>query len=85
MNFKIEFTKIAVKDFNSLNEKDKIFISLLLDKLKANPFSGSVDIKKLKTPFEGYRARKGSFRILIIIEHKLITVYSVKRRKDVYR
>jgi len=86
MSFKVEFTKKALKEFNSLSERDKVFVALFFDKLEEDPFSGSQNIKKLKNPFEGYRGRVGKFRVLFVLEkNKIITIYSVRHRKDVYR
>ncbi len=85
MQFKIELTKVALKNFKSLSEKNTLVIFAAIEDLKQDPFNKNLDIKKLKTPFEGYRIRKGSFRILFIIENKTILIYSIKHRKDAYK
>ncbi len=85
MQYEIEFTKTAQKDFKCLSEKNKILIFTVIENLKENPFNKKLDVKKLKTSFEGYRVRKGSFRILFEKENKIITIYSIKHRKDAYK
>ncbi len=85
MQFKIELTKVALKNFKSLSEKNILVIFAAIEDLKQGPFNKNLVIKKLKTSFEGYRIRKGSFRILFIIENKTILIYSIKHRKDAYK
>jgi len=41
-------------------------------------------VKKLAARTHEYRLRVGDFRILFILEQDLISVYSVKNRKNAY-
>lgn len=50
-----------------------------------NPLSRALDVTKLHKPFEGYRLRVGVYRVLFMLEKEIITVYSIKHRKDAYR
>ncbi len=68
----------------SFRKKQNTYFTVI-ENLKENPFNKKLDVKKLKTSFEGYRVRKGSFRILFEKENKIITIYSIKHRKDAYK
>jgi mRNA interferase RelE/StbE len=44
-----------------------------------------LQIKKLKSPFDGYRLRVGDYRILFTREGNEITIYDMGHRKEVYK
>ena len=81
---KVVFESKAKKMFFALDKKvQKTFIGVF-DKLEENPFS-SLDIKKLKTTFDGYRVRKGRYRALYKLEKDRIIIYRIGHRQGVYR
>jgi mRNA interferase RelE/StbE len=63
------------------------FIEVVELYLLENPFSPVLDIKKLKTPFPGYRLRIQEYRFLFVIDEilKEITFYECAHRKDAYK
>lgn len=83
MPYEIQFTNSAVRDLKSIEKgmKERIKEAILV--LSENPFIG--DVKKLRLPFEGYRMRKGDYRILFEIEKSVIVISTIKHRKDVYK
>jgi len=88
MACKIEFTKGAYKDFACLSDQMKRKIGRAIDgleyALEKTPHNAK-DVKKLKTPFPGYRIRQGDYRILFTVKNQVITIYSIKHRKDAYK
>ncbi|MFT5037276.1 MAG: mRNA-degrading endonuclease RelE of RelBE toxin-antitoxin system [Candidatus Azotimanducaceae bacterium] len=81
--FSIYLSKKASKQFSSLPPAIQKQIAAVIDSCENDPFS--LDVKKLKTPFEGYRIRSGNYRLLLIVEKKDVTVYSIQHRKDAYK
>lgn len=81
---KIFFTKKAEKDFIKLAKPIKSNIIKYIDLLENNNFH-QLDMKKLNTPFEGYRLRISNYRILFTRNKQDITVYSIKHRKEAYK
>ena len=43
------------------------------------------NVKKLKGSTNGYRLRIGDYRVLFELEGRIVTVYAVGDRKDIYR
>lgn len=82
MAYKIYLTTSARKEIQHLEKDIRSRIADVIDVLTTHPLRG---VKKLKTPFHGYRVRIGNYRILFVISGKCITVYSVAHRKDAYR
>ena len=84
MVYKINIKPSALKDLDSLPDKEVRKITDLIFKLKEMP--RPVGIQKL-TDAEGYRIRSGNYRILFEIndKNKVISVYRIKHRKDIYR
>lgn len=83
MSFSVQLTKRAYKDYKKLPNIVQDKASDVIDQLQGNPFI--LDIQKLKTPFEGYRVRFGDYRLLFTIKKKVVTIYSIKNRKDAYK
>ncbi len=83
MKYSVSLNSKAKKDFLALDGSVRKQILIKLNKLGKDPFS--LRIKKLKTPFDGYRIRSGDYRLLFTIEKKEITTYSIKHRKDAYK
>ena len=81
----IELTHKAARDFSCLDKKTKTKVGAVIDMLVDFSPNVPLDIRKLKTPFEGYRVRVGNYRILFVVNKKHITIYSIKHRKDAYK
>jgi mRNA interferase RelE/StbE len=81
---KIEITKRAKKDIDSLTAQTKKRCAEAVRVLVDNPMRG----ESLKGEFHGLRRyRVGNFRIVYEISagNDLITIHAVKHRRDVYR
>ena len=74
----------AQKRLHSLSKKDQKKIATLIDILKEKPLAG----KQLEGKYEGFHSlRAWLYRIIYMVDHKIITVTVVKieHRKDAYR
>jgi mRNA interferase RelE/StbE len=82
--YKIFIKPSAVKDLDSLPNKEVEKISSRLFQLVADP--RPIGVQKLSDK-EGYRIRSGNYRILYEINDKseTIFVYRIKHRKEAYR
>lgn len=83
MAYTVSLTKPATKEYRVLRGAARSAVERAIDAMEQDPFL--CDIKKLKTPFEGYRVRAGDYRILFTLESRSITIYSIAHRKDAYR
>jgi len=84
LGYKIEFTKSARKELNSLESKD----SKKIAKNLYNLVSGlMVDLKKLEDSKSLYRIRCGDYRVIFEEQKSVLTimVIRVKHRKEAYR
>jgi mRNA interferase RelE/StbE len=83
-SYRIVFKKSVAKDLRQIPKKDVQRILKRIDSLKEDPRPAGVE--KLSGD-EKYRIRQGNYRILYMIEDKIITVTIVKvgHRRDVYR
>ena len=79
---RVELTKKAARQLDSINEPLKSRIIGALRKLEKEPQQG--DIKKLEGR-DGYRARIGGYRILFDIEADFISVYKIAPRGGAYK
>lgn len=84
MAYKINIRPSAIKDLDSLPEKEAQKISFRLFQLKEEPRPIGVQKLSLK---EGYRIRCGNYRILFEINDvsKTVFIYRIKHRKEVYK
>lgn len=85
MEFKIEFTKPALKFLDKVANIDKLKI---LDKIhKLYLFTIGLDIKKLSTNDDLYRLRIGNFRVIYQTYDNTLIILIVKigHRKDIYK
>ncbi|MCK5285612.1 MAG: plasmid stabilization protein [Candidatus Pacebacteria bacterium] len=84
MAYKVWLDKPADKSLGKLNFKIKEDILIACTELEQ--FSErTINIKKLKYPFIGFRRRVGKYRILFLVNKKKIEIYKIGLRKDVYR
>jgi mRNA-degrading endonuclease RelE of RelBE toxin-antitoxin system len=80
----ILFTKQAEKQLLKLDRNTQKILAQAIGTLLISRLSGS-QIKELKSPAEGFRLRKGDYRILFIKNKNQITIHDVGHRKDVYK
>lgn len=83
--YKVEITKkVRKKDLPSIPPKDVARIVEKIKKLAENPYPD--ESIRLKGRLE-YRIRQGDYRILYIVEDKIITVFVLKvgHRKKIYK
>lgn len=88
MAYKILLSKKSEKQLNKISKNNQKSIAVSIEQLvEFTVKSQSINIKKLKTPFPGYRKRVGNYRILfeVITEQKEIKIYKIGHRKDIYR
>jgi mRNA interferase RelE/StbE len=77
-------TKKTEKELQGFETSIRKRIVEALDELKTLSTSAS-NIKKLQTPFPGFRKRVGDYRILFEVNETIIVVYKIDKRADVYR
>ena len=84
MAYKINIKPSALKDLDSLPDKEVKKISNRLMQLKDGP--RPIGVQKLSTQ-EGYRIRSGDYRILFEINDEIETVliFRIKHRKEAYK
>lgn len=82
--YQIELRRQACKDLESTPADYARLIAKHIDLLQDNPCPN--DSKKLKGD-AGYSLRVGTYRVLYDIEDKarLVTIYRIKHRREVYR
>ncbi|MBS3772049.1 MAG: type II toxin-antitoxin system RelE/ParE family toxin [Bacteroidales bacterium] len=83
--YEILFESKAEKELLELPKEDLKRIDTKIRQLNKNPRPPG--IKKLVGKIEGWRIRAGDYRILYQIddEKKLVKVYRIKHRREVYR
>ncbi|MFM2339370.1 MAG: hypothetical protein RLZZ360_6 [Candidatus Parcubacteria bacterium] len=82
--YNILLTKVAEKELFNLDKKIKERIVQSLEELSQLGTSAS-NIKKLQTPFQGFRKRVEDYRILFEVNEEIIIVYRIDKRSEVYR
>jgi mRNA interferase RelE/StbE len=82
MRYEMEIKDEALAEVRELPEDTRREIGYRLHLLQQD-FSG--DVKKLKGSKSDYRLRIGSHRVLFELAGKRIVVYTLGRRKDIYR
>ncbi|MBI4208995.1 MAG: type II toxin-antitoxin system RelE/ParE family toxin [Deltaproteobacteria bacterium] len=84
MRYPVELENRARREFLDLPEEVQRRLSQALDDLEVNPRPPGA--KKL-TGKEGYRIRKGDYRILYTIDdsERLVRVYRIGHRREIYR
>ncbi len=82
--YHVQFETRARKEFFELPKDTLRLLASVFDDLRNNPRPPGA--KKL-TGLEGYRLRKGDYRILYTIDDKsrLVSVYRVGHRREIYR
>lgn len=82
--YRIRIEQKAVREIESLQREMLSRIMRSISLLKDNP--RPIGIKKLVVK-DGWRIRVGDYRILYTIDdrQKLVTIYRIKHRREVYR
>lgn len=83
MAYEFYLSPPAEREFAKLERAVQKQIFSVFEAMHIDPFA--LDSKKLRKPLNGYRVRKGDYRVLFMIEGKTIIIYSIKNRKDAYR
>ncbi|KOP23405.1 addiction module toxin RelE [Hapalosiphon sp. MRB220] len=85
MNYKIEFSKAASKQFKKLSSELQDRIQTKIDDLALEPRPDGV--KKLKGEENSYRIRVGNYRVVYDIydDVLLITVIKIGHRSKIYK
>lgn len=84
MNYRVEIETRAVQEYRKLPKDAREILGGALDDLEHEPRPPGA--KKLINR-EGYRVRKGNYRVLYTVDDKAKTVriYRIGHRRDVYR
>ena len=81
---KILLSKRAEKELNTLPANQTKRLLIALDELAQLGIKSS-NLKKLQTPFPGYRKRVGDFRILFEVNEDIAVIYRISKRSEAYR
>ena len=84
--YKFEIASSVEKDLKKIPNKITSKIIIAIESLAEKPYPIN-KFKKLKGTEASYRLRVGDYRVLYEVEDtvKIITVYRVRHRKDVYK
>ena len=84
MKYKILLETRARREYVELPDKDRLRIQEGIDDLETNP--RPTGVKKL-SGIDGYRLRKGDYRILFTINDrsKEVRIYRIGHRREIYR
>jgi mRNA interferase RelE/StbE len=87
MQYNILLSKKAEKQLNMISKNEQLLVAKAIEELIKFSRRSSRNIKKMKTPFPGYRKRVGNYRILfeIVDSEKKIVIYKIGHRRDIYR
>ena len=82
--YRVDITKVAKRDLHALDFSVLNVIDHAILSLEEEPHPPAS--RQLKG-FYGYRLRVGDYRIIYTIDHthKVVTVYRVRHRREVYR
>ena len=85
--YKLIVTRKFEKDIKEVPPKIKLKTELVVQKLRENPFTQELNIKKLKGFDEKYWRVKvaQSWRLIYIVEKNIIYLLRIKHRRDIYR
>ena len=80
----LRYDRRTLKDLRPIPSPDTARILAAIESLKEQPRRHGVEQMACS---EGYRIRVGDYRVLFTIDdaQRLITVYRIKHRRDVYR
>jgi len=81
--FEVFFSEKAKKDFQILSDETKKLVSKKLVSFQKNP--ASVRIRKIVNSKNYFRLRVGDFRVVFEKEGKLIKIFRIRHRNEIYR
>jgi len=83
-SYTIVFSKSAEKSLRSLDKSTQKKVLEKIRQLQSN--SQNLDIKKLKSRYQLYRLRIGTYRVIYSLEHERVIIYiiTVGHRKEIY-
>ncbi len=84
MPYRVELETRARREFLDLPKDIQSRLALVIDDLQKNPRPPGA---KKMTGQEGYRVRKGDYRVLYTVHDKesLVRIYRIGHRREVYR
>ena len=84
--YEVVFKKSAAKELQNLPQKVQQKIVDAVQLLSLNPYTELLQIKKMKGVESLYRIRIQDYRIIYLIENKIIkiTIIKIGHRKEVY-
>ncbi len=85
MAYQILFAPRALRDLEALSVRDRERVAKRIDRLSKDPRPAGV--RKLEGADDIYRLRVGDYRVLYIVEDRVITVSIIRvgHRRDIYR
>ena len=87
INYKVQFTKVALKYFEKLDRRIQKRVAKIVEALKNNPYVVP-NIKPVEgIPYEQYRIRVGNLRIVFRVDNQklLIVIVRIGPRGDIYK
>lgn len=84
--YEVVFKKSALKELQGLPDKIQQKILDAVQLLSLNPYTELLQIKKMKGADSLYRFRINDYRVVYVLENRLIKIIIIKigHRKDVY-
>ncbi len=84
--YEVVFKKSAAKELQALPQKVQQKILDAVQLLSLNPYTELLQIKKMKGAESLYRVRIQDYRVIYVIENKIIkvTIIKIGHRKEVY-
>jgi mRNA interferase RelE/StbE len=84
--YEVVFKKSAAKELQGLPQKIQQKILDAVQLLSLNPYTELLQIKKMKGAESLYRVRIEDYRVIYLIENKIIkvTIIKIGHRKEVY-
>ncbi len=85
--YRVQFRRSARKEFLQLPARIQDKIVEALSFLAENPFTGLLQIKKLKGREKLYRIRIDDYRLIYVVEsfELIVIVIKIGHRKEIYR
>ncbi|MBU1019162.1 MAG: type II toxin-antitoxin system RelE/ParE family toxin [Patescibacteria group bacterium] len=83
MKYKIKVPPQFEKDFAKLDSVTQSKVLVVLESMKEKPLFNSKKLKSVKVGC--FRRRIGDFRLRFDCEKKIVCLYRVRHRKEVYR
>ena len=82
--YEISLSSRAQKNLKNLDPQKRKVVAAALDELAKDLFPIGKKVKRLLGVENGWRLRVGKLRVLYTIEDKVIRIYLIDKRGDVY-